>query len=320
VTSIRTAALLLLVFMGFLSLGQQASAQEGPSAWPEWTCADFPEGVEAAIAYFNEFGGPDSLDSNQDGIACNEGDGPSAWPEWTCDDFPGTSEEAIAYYETNGGPATLDPNGDGIACNEGADPDPDHGPSAWPNWSCHTFPDGWDAAIDYYTTNGGPGSLDADGDGFPCESNGDDDITECRDLGGPQHIAQDYFDANGQPRNLDLDQDGLACMNEVDGYWGDTPVRPASLPNEDDDTTTGDAEPADGTDASDAVATDASSGSAAPETPETPGATSATVSQLPSTGSVPSDAASFPLDLLAGGVFLTIIATWLALRGHRQTI
>jgi hypothetical protein len=178
---------MLFTTMCFLFVFIQPASAD-PSAWPEWTCATFPGSVEEAAAYYAEYGGPATLDVDGDGIACNEGtdaEGPSAWPEWTCETFPDGWDAAIEYFNTYGGPATLDADGDGVACNEAAA----NGPSAWPSLSCYTFPDGWDAAIDYYNTYGGPASLDADSDGVPCEPNGDDEVTECRDLGGPQSVA-----------------------------------------------------------------------------------------------------------------------------------
>lgn len=297
------------------------SGNSGATVWPGMDCSEFAGGEAAAVEYYNAWGGPDSLDPNQDGIACNEGAGPSAWPEWTCEDFPGSIEEAIAYFETNGGPATLDPDGDGIACNEGegeSDDDSDNGPSAWPAWTCYTFPDGWEAAIDYYNTNGGPSTLDADGDGTPCEPNGDDEVVECRDLGGPQHIAQDYYEANGYPENLDLDGDGWACMNEADGYWGDTPVRPASLPNEDDS----DDVESEADESSDETATDessdddteaASDGTAGADSSTSQGGTT-TVVKLPSTGAGSHSDASMPLNMLVGIALIAVVLAWTSLR------
>lgn len=108
-------------------------------------------------------------------------------------------------------------------------------PTTWPEWSCLTFPGTVDEAVWFFETNEGPATLDIDGDGVPCEENGDDSVTECADLPGPQSVAQDYFDQNGGPRNLDNDGDGMACTNSADGYFGDLPGRPASLPNEDEE-------------------------------------------------------------------------------------
>ena len=183
--SVKLAATLLLVIMSSFFFIQTASAD--PSAWPEWTCDTFPGTVEEAVTYFDEFGGPATLDADGDGIACNEDNigGPSSWPEWTCDSFPGTVGEAIAYFETNGGPATLDANGDGIACNESNY----GGPSAWPEWTCDTFPGTVDDAVAYFETNGGPVTLDADEDGIACnEDNGsDDDVTgDAEDASEPE--------------------------------------------------------------------------------------------------------------------------------------
>jgi hypothetical protein len=129
VKQIRCAALLLCVItMMCMSVSSpSASAQEtsGPTAWPEWTCDTFPDGRDAAIIYFENFGGPATLDPDNDGIACNEDEddsttsnGPSAWPEWTCDTFPDGRDAAIEYFDAFGGPVTLDPDGDGIPCNE----------------------------------------------------------------------------------------------------------------------------------------------------------------------------------------------------------
>jgi hypothetical protein len=321
VTSIRTAAMVLLAVMGFLSVNQQAGAQDGPSAWPEWTCADYPGTVEEARAYYTEFGGPATLDPDGDGIACNEDTGPSAWPEWTCETFPDGWDAAIEYYNTHGGPATLDADGDGVPCNEATT----NGPSAWPTTSCYTFPDGWNAAIDYYHQYGGPASLDADGDGIPCEPNGDDEMVECRDLGGPQHIAQDYYEANGMPENLDLDGDGLACMNTADGYWGDTPLRPASLPNEgeanapEDTDAPGDDEIEFGETSDDGAAAGASSSDATAGPATTSPVSSGTVIKLPSTGTGSADSAPLPVDLLVCGALLAVIAAAVTLRGMRRT-
>jgi hypothetical protein len=54
-----------------------------------------------------------------------------------------------------------------------AGPDADNGPSAWPEWTCNDFPEGPEAAADYFASNGGPATLDPDGDGTACEP-GDD--------------------------------------------------------------------------------------------------------------------------------------------------
>jgi hypothetical protein len=293
------------------------------------TCGTWAGDQAAAQDYYDTVIASSQLDWNGNGIACEDGndgdflawpdapsDGASVWPGIDCAEFPYGVAAATAYYATWGGPESLDPDGDGTACNEGAaDPDAESGPSAWPAWTCYTFPDGWDAAIDYYNMNGGPASLDADGDGMPCESNGDDEMVECRDLGGPQHIAQDYFEAHGMPENLDLDGDGLACMNTADGYWGDTEPRPASLPNDDEgesepavedapaDTETASTDtPADGTAGSDPVATEPAG----------------TVSQLPSTGSGPMASASLPLAMLIGLGALTVTMAVATLRATRR--
>jgi hypothetical protein len=307
-----------------------------PSAGPDPTCGTWMDDQAAAQEYYDNHGQPAELDLNGNGTACDSpedgdfspwpleeavdpGNGPSAWPDWTCETFPDGRDAAIDYYNTNGGPATLDADGDGIACNE-SDGGSDSGPSAWPSWSCYTFPDGWDASIEYYNTNGGPASLDADRDGIPCESNGDDEVTECRDLGGPQSVAQEYYETHGMPENLDLDGDGLACMNEADGYWGDTEPRPASLPNEDEDVPadtdedeaageTGDTEPAD-TAASDAAderdddsADDATAGAASPG-----------VVKLPSTGSGATSSPSASLVLLLVGAVIAVTLASIASR------
>ena len=125
----KQAAMLLVIFSCFFFA---PSASADPSAWPEWTCATFPGTVEEATAYFDEFGGPATLEADADGDACNEGEdteGPSAWPEWTCATFPDGWDATIVYFDTYGGPATLDSDGDGVACNE---TEAQQGPTAWP--------------------------------------------------------------------------------------------------------------------------------------------------------------------------------------------
>ena len=166
---VAMALLSLMMMMTVTAPG--ALAEEVGSAWPDWTCTTFPGTVAEAAAYFVENGGPASLDLDGDGVACELGEdyavglgGASAWPDWTCTTFPGSITDAITQYETYGAPTSLDGDGDGTACEAGEDYEmaaEDSDPSAWPDWTCTTFPGTVAEAHAYFAENGGPATLES---------------------------------------------------------------------------------------------------------------------------------------------------------------
>ena len=78
------------------------------SAWPDWTCDDFPGGVEAAITQYETYGAPVSLDPDTDGTACEPGEDYAAEDDDSEEDAAAEEEDAAQRERPAAGTADAD--------------------------------------------------------------------------------------------------------------------------------------------------------------------------------------------------------------------
>ncbi|MGB5566912.1 MAG: hypothetical protein WBN93_11360 [Acidimicrobiia bacterium] len=184
-----------------------SSSAEWESVLPsDMQCEDFIEmdlGYEAALGYWFVSGRPNRMDTDGNGIPCDEeaysvrlpvvGEGEDAWfarglycrdivtDPWMGPDVP------FLYWLIEGSPDRMDADRDGIPC-ETLFPeivlsqfleDPylleDGLPSGLNCEDLRWVRPFYRQAVAYYVAAGFPGALDDDGDGIPCESTGFED-------------------------------------------------------------------------------------------------------------------------------------------------
>lgn len=221
-------------------------------------CDDFTTEEEAQAELDADDTLAATLDTNDDGFACSDGDDvdlptedeladEDATGAFVCDDFV-TEEEAQAELDADDTlAASLDGNDDGFACSEGDDVDlPSEAELADDTggaFACDDYDTQAEAQAAYDVDPDLLIDLDSNGDGLACSDGDDvnlddaDDTVVTVDAGGDvdcidfdtQEEAQAVYDATaGDPNNLDPSNDGFAC-SELPSEDGT--VRVSSIPN-----------------------------------------------------------------------------------------